>query len=112
MPAAQGIEYSFQATIALHNSPLALASSSRLIAASTTIPYRGTIILIHGFPDISFGWRYQIPFLTNLGLTVVALDCIGYGRTDSPLQHIRDYTYKRISDDIAELCRQLLSTSS
>lgn len=75
--------------------------------ASTTVPHRGTIVLIHGFPDISFGWRYQIPFLTGLGLDVIAPDCMGYGRTDSPLFSLKNYTYKRVSDDIAELCRQL-----
>lgn len=75
--------------------------------ASTDVPHRGTIVLIHGFPDISFGWRYQFPLLTGLGLDVIAPDCIGYGRTDSPLFTLKDYTYKRVSDDIAELCRQL-----
>ncbi|KIV80109.1 hypothetical protein PV11_07631 [Exophiala sideris] len=75
--------------------------------ASPSTPKRGTIFLIHGFPDISMGWRYQIPFLTSLGLDVVALDCMGYGRTDSPLHTLQAYTYKRISDDIATLASQL-----
>ncbi|KAK5077946.1 hypothetical protein LTR64_003649 [Lithohypha guttulata] len=71
-------------------------------------PKRGTIILVHGFPDISFGWRYQIPLLTKLGLEVIAPDCLGYGRSDSPpTSNISAYTYKRIADDIEELCRQL-----
>lgn len=73
--------------------------------ASTKVPKQGTIVLIHGFPDISWGWRYQIPFLTSLGLDVIAPDCMGYGRTDAPIP-LADYTYRRISDDIAELCRQ------
>lgn len=38
-------------------------------------------VQIHGFPDLSMGWRYQIPTLLNLGLRVVAPDCMGYGRT-------------------------------
>jgi pimeloyl-ACP methyl ester carboxylesterase len=42
--------------------------------ASPSVPKRGTIFLVHGFPDISMGWRYQIPFLTSLGLDVVAPD--------------------------------------
>ena len=69
---------------------------------------RDTIVLIHGFPDISFGWRYQIPFLTSLGLEVIAPDCLGYGRSDSPpTSTISAYTHRRIADDIEELCRQL-----
>ncbi|KIW95899.1 uncharacterized protein Z519_02964 [Cladophialophora bantiana CBS 173.52] len=74
--------------------------------ASASVPKRGTIFLIHGFPDISMGWRYQIPFLTKLGLDVVAPDSMGYGRTDAPMWTLQDYSYKRAADDMAELCRQ------
>ncbi|KAK5044548.1 hypothetical protein LTR84_010672 [Exophiala bonariae] len=74
--------------------------------SSPSTSYKGTIILIHGFPDLSLGWRNQIPYLCDLGLDVIAIDCMGYGRTDSPRFTIKDYTFKRISDDIAELCRQ------
>ena len=42
--------------------------------ASPSVAKKGTIFLIHGFPDISMGWRYQIPFLTKLGLDVVVPD--------------------------------------
>ncbi|KAK5234456.1 hypothetical protein LTR47_004489 [Exophiala xenobiotica] len=77
-------------------------------SSTTSTPHRGTIFLVHGFPDLSMGWRYQIPFLTSLGLDVVAIDCMGYGRTDSPPCHtLQAYTYKRVSDDIAALARQL-----
>jgi len=75
--------------------------------AATSTPHRGTIVLVHGFPDLSFGWRYQIPFLTSIGLDVVAIDSMGYGRTDSPRYTLADYSFKRAADDIAELCRQL-----
>lgn len=33
-----------------------------------------TVFLVHGWPDMSFGWRYQIPYLASLGLRVVAPD--------------------------------------
>lgn len=78
---------------------------------SAGTPNRGAILLIHGFPDMAFGWRYQIPYLQSLGLDVIAPDCMGYGRTDSPEYTLKDYTYKRISDDMAELLRQLNHTS-
>jgi len=75
---------------------------------SSGAPPRATVVLIHGFPDISFGWRYQIPFLAGLGLEVIAPDCLGYGRSDSPPTcSIKDYTYKHIATDIAALCSQL-----
>jgi pimeloyl-ACP methyl ester carboxylesterase len=74
-------------------------------------PNRGTILLIHGFPDLSFGWRYQIPYLQSLGLDVIAPDCMGYGRTDSPPYTLGDYTYARIASDMATLLQQLNLTS-
>jgi soluble epoxide hydrolase/lipid-phosphate phosphatase len=65
-----------------------------------------TIFLIHGWPDLSLGWRYQIPFLTSLGLRVVAPDMMGYGGTDAP-HSPTFYTYKRAADDMAELAKQM-----
>ncbi|KAJ9651530.1 hypothetical protein H2198_009198 [Neophaeococcomyces mojaviensis] len=74
----------------------------------TGTPKRATVVLVHGFPDISFGWRYQIPYLAGLGLEVIAPDCLGYGRSDAPpTSSITAYTYKRIATDIASLCAQL-----
>lgn len=43
-----------------------------------------TIFLIHGWPDLSYGWRYQMKFLLDQGLRVVAPDMMGYGGTDAP----------------------------
>lgn len=40
-------------------------------------------VQIHGWPDLSMGWRYQIPLLVNLGFRVVAPDMMGYGGTVS-----------------------------
>ncbi|KAL9001569.1 MAG: hypothetical protein Q9169_000144 [Polycauliona sp. 2 TL-2023] len=42
---------------------------------------RATIFLFHGWPDLSIGWRNQIPMLLDLGFRVVAPDMIGYGQT-------------------------------
>jgi pimeloyl-ACP methyl ester carboxylesterase len=38
---------------------------------------------IHGWPDCSAGWRFQIPALLELGLRVVAPDLMGFGGTVS-----------------------------
>ncbi|TVY81704.1 Bifunctional epoxide hydrolase [Lachnellula suecica] len=65
-----------------------------------------TIFLIHGWPDMSFGWRYQIPFLASLGLRVVVPDMMGYGGTDAP-ESPEFYTFKRASDDMAALAKEL-----
>lgn len=71
-------------------------------------PQRATILLIHGFPDLSFAWRNQIPILTNMGFQVIAPDCLGYGRSDSPpSSNIASYTTARMADDMELLCAQL-----
>lgn len=44
----------------------------------------GTVFLVHGWPDLALGWANHIPFLLSKGLSVVALDKIGYGGTESP----------------------------
>ncbi|KAL1603336.1 hypothetical protein SLS59_004432 [Nothophoma quercina] len=69
-----------------------------------------TVFLIHGWPDLSLGWRYQIPMLVNLGFRVVAPDMMGYGGTDAPKvppNPISLYGLKRASDDIAALAKEL-----
>jgi len=44
---------------------------------------KATIFLIHGWPDLCVGWRYQIPFLLDMGFRVVVPDMMGYGGTVS-----------------------------
>jgi pimeloyl-ACP methyl ester carboxylesterase len=43
-----------------------------------------TVVLLHGFPDLSYTWRHQIPALAAAGYHVMALDGRGYGRSDAP----------------------------
>lgn len=75
------------------------------LSASPPSP-TATIFLIHGWPDLSFGWRSQIPFLLSLNLRVIAPDMIGYGLTASPLP-LHFYTFKRAADDLAALAAHL-----
>ncbi|KAF6823865.1 epoxide hydrolase [Colletotrichum plurivorum] len=66
----------------------------------------GTVFLIHGWPDLSLGWRNQISFLLSHGLRVIAPDMMGYGGTDAP-DAIDYYSLKRAADDIAALAKYL-----
>jgi pimeloyl-ACP methyl ester carboxylesterase len=68
---------------------------------------KGTILLLHGLPDLSYGWRYQIPALTELGYRVVAPDMLGYAGTDSPCS-ITHWTHKELAADLADLLDQIL----
>ena len=42
------------------------------------------VIFCHGFPELWYSWRYQMPALAHAGYHVVAPDLRGYGQTDQP----------------------------
>ncbi|KAJ6091163.1 Epoxide hydrolase [Penicillium canescens] len=67
---------------------------------------KATIFLLHGFPDIGMGWRYQILPLVELRFRVIVPDLLGFGRTDAPLD-VEQYTHKNCADDMKELASQL-----
>ncbi|KAI9733763.1 MAG: hypothetical protein M1818_007177 [Claussenomyces sp. TS43310] len=77
-----------------------------LLAEPASQPARATIFLIHGFPDLAFGWRYTVPALLRLNLRVVVPDMMGYGDSAGP-RGLEFYTLKRAADDLAALARAL-----
>ncbi|XP_068634998.1 uncharacterized protein [Aristolochia californica] len=60
------------------------------------------ILLLHGFPELWFSWRKQIPELAKHGYHVVAPDMRGYGDTDSPADP-DSYTCMHLVGDIIGL---------
>lgn len=42
------------------------------------------VLLLHGFPDFSWGWRYQLEPLAAAGYRVVVPDQRGYAQSDKP----------------------------
>lgn len=44
------------------------------------------VILLHDFGTSSFLWRNVAPLLTRAGLTAFAVDLLGYGESDRPLE--------------------------
>ena len=57
------------------------------------------VILLHGFPELAFSWRHQLPALAGAGFRAIAPDQRGYGRTTVP-PNVSDY---RVSELIADL---------
>ncbi|KAI0999154.1 hypothetical protein K3495_g9041 [Podosphaera aphanis] len=80
--------------------------SYEFILAEPQSPAINTIFLLHGFPDLAYGWRYQIPALLSLGFRVVAPNLMGYAGTDAP-DSLEFYTVKRSCADMATLAAQL-----
>ena len=56
------------------------------------------VVLLHGFPEFSYGWRRQIPALAEAGLRVVAPDQRGYNRSSKPAG-IAAYTLDVLAND-------------
>jgi haloalkane dehalogenase len=50
------------------------------------------VLLLHGEPSWSYLYRKMIPVLTGAGLRAVAIDLVGFGRSDKPTRR-EDYTY-------------------
>jgi haloalkane dehalogenase len=50
------------------------------------------VLLLHGEPSWSYLYRWMIPVLVDAGLRAVAIDLVGFGRSDKPTRR-DDYTY-------------------
>ena len=59
-------------------------------------------LLLHGFPESAYSWRYQIPLLARRGYRVWAPNLRGYGKTDKP-EGISEYTVDKLAQDVADL---------
>ena len=64
------------------------------------------VILIHGFPELAYSWRHQLPALAGAGYRAIAPDMRGYGGSDKPLQ-VADYTIQKLIGDVEGLMEAL-----
>jgi pimeloyl-ACP methyl ester carboxylesterase len=60
------------------------------------------VILAHGFPELAYSWRHQIPVLADAGYHVLAPDQRGYGGSSRP-SAIEDYDIVQLTGDIVGL---------
>eukprot|EP01018_Ginkgo_biloba_P009514 Gb_35610 [translate_table: standard] len=60
------------------------------------------VLLIHGFPELWYSWRHQIPVLAEAGYHAVAPDMRGYGDTDAPVG-FQNYSAFHIVGDLIGL---------
>src|SRR5258708_26043200 len=61
------------------------------------------VILLHGFPETSFAWRFQIPPLAR-HYRAIAPDLRGYGETDKPS---KGYDKRAMANDVVALLETL-----
>ncbi|HEX2397345.1 MAG TPA: alpha/beta hydrolase [Solirubrobacteraceae bacterium] len=63
------------------------------------------VVVLHGFPEFWFAWRFQIPALVEAGFRVVAPDMRGYNLSSRP-QGVAAYDIGRLAADVAGLVRE------
>ena len=64
------------------------------------------VILCHGFPELGYSWRHQMPALAEAGYHVVAPDQRGYGGSSRP-EAVEDYDIVHLTDDLLGLLDHL-----
>ena len=57
------------------------------------------VVMCHGFPELAYSWRHQIPAIANAGFHAIAPDQRGYGLTDRP-SAIEDYDIHHLTGDL------------
>jgi pimeloyl-ACP methyl ester carboxylesterase len=57
------------------------------------------VVLLHGFPELAFSWRHQLPALANAGFRAIAPDQRGYGLSSAP-PNVTDYGVSELIKDV------------
>jgi pimeloyl-ACP methyl ester carboxylesterase len=59
------------------------------------------VVLCHGWPELSYSWRHQIPAIAAAGFHVVAPDMRGFGRTSAPAEINAYSIFDNVGDMVA-----------
>jgi epoxide hydrolase 4 len=59
-------------------------------------------ICLHGFPELNYSWRFQIPLLAQQGWRVWAPNMRGYGKSSRP-EGRKNYALSHLLEDVANL---------
>jgi len=65
-------------------------------------PGAPVVVLAHGFPELAYSWRHQIPVLADAGYHVLAPDQRGYGGSSCP-DAIEAYNIHELTADLVGL---------
>ena len=69
------------------------------------------VVLCHGWPELSYSWRHQIPALAAAGFHVVAPDMRGYGQSSAPPE-VAAYSIFDTVGDVVGLVQALGETKA
>ena len=59
-------------------------------------------LCLHGFPELHYSWRHQIPLLAKMGYRVWAPNLRGYGGTSRPTG-VENYSLDKLTADVGAL---------
>jgi pimeloyl-ACP methyl ester carboxylesterase len=57
------------------------------------------VVFAHGFPELAYSWRHQLPAVAAAGYRAIAPDQRGYGRSSRPTE-IERYDILHLTDDL------------
>lgn len=60
------------------------------------------VVFCHGFPELAYSWRYQLPTLAKAGYHAIAPDQRGYGASEKPAD-VEAYRIDHLCDDLIGL---------
>lgn len=63
---------------------------------------RPTVVFCHGFPELAYSWRHQLPAVADAGFRAVAPDQRGYGGSTAPAA-VDAYGLGNLCGDLADL---------
>lgn len=69
------------------------------------------VLLTHGFPELGYSWRHQVPELVDAGYRVIVPDQRGYGQSGQP-EAIDSYDIEHLVGDLGAVLDQLGETSA
>jgi pimeloyl-ACP methyl ester carboxylesterase len=74
----------------------------RLRVTEAGHPGDPVVLLAHGFPELAYSWRHQLPALAAAGYHVLAPDQRGYGGSSRP-PAVEDYDIHALTGDLVGL---------
>jgi pimeloyl-ACP methyl ester carboxylesterase len=64
------------------------------------------VVFSHGFPELAYSWRHQLPALAAAGFRAIAPDQRGYGASDRP-EAVEAYDIAQLTGDLISLLDSL-----
>ncbi|MEE3278490.1 MAG: alpha/beta hydrolase [Pseudomonadota bacterium] len=69
------------------------------------------MVFVHGWPELSYSWRHQLPAMARLGFHAVAPDLRGYGHSSNYSSH-DDFAQENVVADMLRLADALGSDTA